>query len=249
MTAPPRPIRSAALGVAHGFFTRQGGVSQGVYAGLNCGPGSGDDPAAVQANRAAVAAAMGLDPGRLVSLSQIHSARVVKLDAPPAVRPEGDAMVTDRAGLGLGVLTADCAPILLADPDAGVIGAAHAGWRGALGGVIEATIAAMRALGARDIRAAVGPCISQRAYEVGPDFLDAFMAEDPGHARFFAGGRGDRLMFDLPGFCLARLRAAGVDAEWTGHCTHGDAERFFSWRRTSQSGGRDYGRLISVIRL
>jgi YfiH family protein len=150
------------------------------------------------------------------------------------------------------VLTADCQPVLLADPEAGVIGAAHAGWRGALSGVLEATVAAMAALGADPgrIRAVIGPTISQRAYEVGPEVLDAFMAEDADHARFFAAGRGDRLQFDLPGFGLARLRAAGVgQAVWTGHCTYSDPARFYSYRRATHEGQADYGRLISAIRL
>jgi YfiH family protein len=160
--------------------------------------------------------------------------------------------VTDRPGVALGVLTADCAPVLFADPEAGVVGAAHAGWKGALGGVLEATLDAMTGLGARRerIRATVGPAISQRAYEVGPEFVERFLDEDPNTARFFAGGAGDRAMFDLPGYCLARLRSAGLgDAEWTGHCTFSDEARFFSYRRATHRGEPDYGRLVAAIAL
>ncbi len=161
-------------------------------------------------------------------------------------------MVTDRPGLALAILTADCAPVLFADREAGVVGAAHAGWNGALTGVLEATIAAMTGLGAERerIAAAIGPAISQRAYEVGPEYVERFLDADPEHARFFAGGAGDRAMFDLPGFCLHRLREAGVgSAEWTGHCTYSDAARFFSYRRTCHRGEADYGRLVAAIAL
>lgn len=240
-------------GVRHGFFTRRGGASSGIYSGLNCGPGSNDQREAVALNRARVAEAVGVPPERLLSLHQIHSTAVV-VAGPEGwtERPRADAAVTDRPGVALGILTADCAPVLLHDPEAGVIGAAHAGWRGALDGVLEATLDAMEALGARipRVRAAVGPTISQRAYEVGPEFLDRFLAEEAGYDRFFAPGRGDRLLFDLPGFVLARLRVAGVaDAAWIGACTHSDPARFYSYRRSTQAGEPDYGRLISVIRL
>jgi hypothetical protein len=160
-------------------------------------------------------------------------------------------MVTATPGVGLGILTADCQPVLFSDARAGVVGAAHAGWKGALSGVLEATLDAMEALGANraTTHAVIGPCISQRAYEVGPEFLDAFLAEDPDYARFFGNGTGDRYLFDLPGFGLHRLRSAGVGrAEWTGHCTYSDSGRFFSYRRTTHAGEADYGRLISVIR-
>lgn len=244
------PILSPNLAPApHGFFTRQGGISRGLYAGLNCGPGSSDDPDAVAANRARVAAHLQVSPDALLTLHQVHSPNVVRVTEPFVAedRPRADALVTDRPGLAIAALAADCAPVLFqAD---GVVGAAHAGWRGALSGVLEATAADMSALGARDIRATVGPCISQKAYEVGPEFLEAFLAEDPDHARFFASGAGERMQFDLPGFCLARLRAAGVEAEWTGHCTYADPDRFFSYRRTTHRGEADYGRMISAIRL
>lgn len=239
--------------VRHGFFTRHGGASSGIYAGLNCGPGSKDQREAVAMNRGRVAAALEVPPARLLSLHQIHSTEVVVAGEDGwAERPRADAAVTDRPGVALGILTADCAPVLFHDPEAAVIGAAHAGWRGAIDGVLEATLEAMEALGASvpRVRAAVGPTISQRAYEVGPEFLDRFLAEEAGYDRFFAPGRGDRLLFDLPGFVLARLRVAGVaEAGWIGACTHGDPDRFYSYRRSTQAGEPDYGRLISAIRL
>ena len=207
----------------HGFFTRRGGASSGIFAGLNCGPGSSDQAAVVAINRARVAEAMEVPPDHLVTVNQVHSAAVVTLDAPPAERPRADALVTATPGLALGILTADCQPVLFADIEAGVIGAAHAGWRGTLAGVLEATIDAMEALGARreDTAAVIGPTISQAAYEVGPEFFDSFLAEDPDYARFFAGGTGEHMQFDLPGFGLHRLRAAGIGtAEWIRHCTY-----------------------------
>ena len=246
LTAPAlAPLR-------HGFFTRKGGASSGVFAGLNCGPASSDQSAVVSINRARVAQAMGVAPDRLVSVHQVHSANVVTVDGPLTDRPRADAMVTATPGLALAVLTADCQPVLLADAQAGVIGAAHAGWRGALAGVLEAAVAAMVALGARpaSITAVIGPTISQRAYEVGPDLLEEFLDHDPDNARFFAQGAGDRLLFDLPGFGLARLRAAGVgEALWTRHCTYSDPHLFYSYRRATHGGEADYGRLISAIRL
>ena len=245
-------LTSDAIAPRHGFFTRKGGASSGVFAGLNCGPGSSDQSNIVAINRARVAEALDLPPTSLVSLNQIHSATVVTLTEPPSGRLAADGMVTNVSGIGLAVLTADCQPVLFADTKAAVIGAAHAGWRGARDGVLEATVAAMVALGARreDIHAAIGPTISQVAYEVGPEFLDAFTADDPANSRFFVPGQGDRLRFDLPSFGLHRLRQAGVGhAEWTRHCTYSDPDRFYSYRRTSHAGEADYGRLISVIRL
>ena len=236
----------------HGFFTRRGGASSGIFSGLNCGHGSSDQREIVEINRARVALAMGVGDGDLVSVRQIHSADVATLDAVPDALPEADAIVTATPGLALAILTADCQPVLFADANAQVIGAAHAGWRGALDGVLEATLDAMEALGARreDIRAVIGPSISQRAYEVGPEFLDQFLMEDPENSRFFAGGDGDRVHFDLPSYGLHRLRSAGIgDAEWTRHCTYSDPDRFYSYRRTTHAGEADYGRLISVIRL
>ncbi|MCL5778442.1 peptidoglycan editing factor PgeF [Limibaculum sp. FT325] len=246
------PITAPELrGIAHGFFTRQGGISKGLYADLNCGPGSGDDPGAVAENRDRVAAHLGA--AALVSLHQIHSADVISVTEPwGSDRPKADAMVTDQPGIALGVLTADCAPILFADREAGVIGATHAGWKGAISGVAEATLDAMERLGAARARivAMIGPTISQRAYEVGPEFVERFLDDDPDHARFFAGGTDGRAQFDLPGFLLARMRAAGVaEAGWTGHCTYSDAARFYSYRRATHRGEPDYGRLVSAIML
>lgn len=239
--------------VRHGFFTRKGGASSGLFAGLNCGRRSSDQSDMVVVNRARVAQAMGVPPDRLATVKQVHSADVVTLDQDGDIERfrdlPADGLVTRRPDVALAVLTADCQPILLADGAAGVIGACHAGWRGALAGVIEATVAAMRALGAREIRAVIGPTISQRAYEVGPDFMDEFLAEDPGHDRFFAGGPNGRPMFDLPSFGLSRLRAAGIEAEWSRHCTYSDPDRFFSYRRATHEGQADYGRLISAIAL
>ena len=238
--------------VRHGFFTRRGGASSGVFAGLNCGHGSSDQTEIVNINRARAARAMDVPESHLAGVHQVHSADVIALDAPQAVKPRADALVTRTPGIALSVLAADCQPVLFADPEAGVIGAAHAGWRGALDGVLDATVEAMVSLGAErgKIRAVIGPCISQRCYEVGPEFFDAFMAEDPASDRFFAQGDGDRLLFDLPGFGLSRLRAAGVEeAEWTRHCTYSDPERFFSYRRATHAKEADYGRLISVITL
>jgi len=235
----------------HGFFTRKGGVSAGIYKGLNCGSGSLDQRDAVQTNRHLVAGAMGVAEDHLLSVHQVHSADVLVVEgAPPQIRPKVDAMVCATKGVALGILTADCQPVLFADPVARVIGAAHAGWKGALGGVLENTVTAMETLGAKrdNISAVIGPAISQRAYEVGPEFFDLFTVDNPDYSRFFAQGTGDRMMFDLPGFGLERLRAAGVGrARWLGHCTYGDSARFFSYRRATHQQQPDYGRLISVI--
>ncbi|WP_347312755.1 peptidoglycan editing factor PgeF [Defluviimonas sp. SAOS-178_SWC] len=236
----------------HGFFTRKGGASSGIFSGLNCGHGSSDQTEAVAINRERVAAALGVQPPSMIGVHQVHSADVVTVTRPMATSIRADALVTATPGLALTVLTADCQPVLFADAEAGVIGAAHAGWRGTLLGVLEATLAAMEALGARreNIAAVIGPAISQRAYEVGPEFLDEFMGVDPGYSRFFSGGHGDRAHFDLPGFGLYRLREAGVrHAEWIRHCTYTDAERFYSYRRSVLRHEADYGRLISAIRL
>ncbi len=247
-------IRSPALAsVTHGFFTRKGGASSGIFAGLNCGLGSSDQDECVTINRRRVAEAMGVSPDRLATVHQVHSPTVVEVNDPlTAERPKADALVTATPGIALAVLTADCQPVLFADRDAGVIGAAHAGWKGAIEGVLEATVSAMEALGAERERivAVIGPTISQRAYEVGPEFLDRFLAEDPDNARHFAGGAGDRMHFDLPGYGLRRLRDAGIGmAEWTGHCTYSDPVRFYSYRRSVHEREADYGRLISAIRL
>ncbi|HEY0274475.1 MAG TPA: peptidoglycan editing factor PgeF [Paenirhodobacter sp.] len=246
-------LKSSALsGVSHGFFTRNGGASSGIFQGLNCGFGSSDQREVVALNRARVAAAMDVSPEVMVAMNQIHSADVAVIDRVPEVPLRVDGLVTATPGLLLTVLTADCEPVLFADRRAGVIGATHAGWKGALNGVLEATIDAMEGLGAAraDITAVIGPCISQRAYEVGEDFMQTFLMEDDAYARFFAGGPNGRPMFDLPSFGLYRLREAGVGAaEWIGRCTYSDPDRFYSYRRTTHRGEADYGRLISVIGL
>lgn len=239
--------------VKHGFFTRKGGASSGLFAGLNCGRRSSDQTDMVQVNRRRVADAMGVPADHLATVKQVHSADVVTLteddDVVAARDVQADGIVTNRRDVAVAVLTADCQPILLADREAGVVGACHAGWRGALGGITEATVAAMQALGAQRIRAVIGPTISQQAYEVGDDFMDEFLAEDPDYDRFFSGGPNGRPMFDLPGFGLMRLRDVGVEAEWSRHCTYSDPSRFFSYRRATHEGQADYGRLISAIAL
>jgi YfiH family protein len=245
-------ITSDALAPRHGFFTRKGGASSGIFAGLNCGTVSSDQAEIVAINRARVADAMGLGVEALVSVHQVHSPDVVTVTAPLADRPRADAMVTATPGLALAVLTADCQPVLFADAKAGVIGAAHAGWKGARDGVMEATLDAMEALGAQrgQVTAVIGPCISQTAYEVGQEFFESFTDDAPEARRFFVNGNGDRYLFDLPSYGLWRLREAGVGhADWTRHCTYRDPARFYSYRRTTHAGEADYGRQISVIRL
>lgn len=239
-------------GTRHGFFTRKGGASSGIFAGLNCGTGSTDQSEAVAINRARVAQAMNVPVINLMGVHQIHSADVVTVTGANHERPKADAMVTATPGIALSVLSADCQPVLFADSTAGVIGAAHAGWRGALDGVLDQTVDAMIALGAtrENIHASIGPCISQRAYEVGPEFMDSFMDEDPENARFFAQGKDDRLQFDLPAFGLQCLRATGIaGSEWTRHCTYSDEDRFYSYRRSVHHQEADYGRLIAAITL
>lgn len=236
----------------HGFFTRAGGASSGVFAGLNCGSGSTDQTEIVAINRARVAARLDVPADHLLSVYQVHSTKVIPVSAPMSNKPKADAMVTATPGLALSVLSADCQPVLFADHKAKVIGAAHAGWRGTLDGVLEATMDAMEALGAtaQDIHVVIGPSISQRAYEVGPEFFETHMAEDDASARYFANGKGDRMMYDLPGYGLHRLRQRGVaSAEWTRHCTYSDPEQFFSYRRSVHDRAADYGRLIAAIRL
>lgn len=251
------PIRHPLLdraGVHHGFFTRRGGVSGGIYDSLNAGLGSTDDSAAVAENRRRIAAHMGGVPDDLAACYQIHSAVCRVAEAGwKGERPEGDATVTASPGVICGVLTADCAPILLADPQAGIVGAAHAGWKGALGGIVHSTVAAMQALGAEPSRivAVVGPCIAQASYEVGSDFEDRFTHPEPGSARFFIHGSApDKRLFDLPAFVLWRLEQAGVsEAAWTGHDTRADEVQFFSNRRAYLNGEPDFGRLMSAIAL
>ncbi|MFY0596591.1 MAG: peptidoglycan editing factor PgeF [Cognatishimia sp.] len=236
--------------LTHGFFTRKGGASSGVFAGLNCGMGSSDQSEMVTINRERVAAAMGST--NLARVHQVHSADVIVVDGPQGDAPKADAMVTSTPGVALSILTADCQPVLFADKANGVIGAAHAGWRGALDGILANTVEAMIGLGAKkeNIVAVIGPTISQKAYEVGPEFFDTFSAQQPDSERFFIKGKGDRFLFDLPAFGLTCLQAAGVGtAEWIHHCTYSDPDRFFSYRRTTHNKEADYGRLISSIRL
>jgi len=241
-------------GLRHGFFTREGGVSTGLYEGLNTGVGSSDDPAAIAENRRRVAAFLGGTADDIAACYQIHSAVARVAEAGwKGERPEGDATVTAAPGVICAVLTADCAPILLADAGAGVVGAAHAGWKGALGGIVHSTVAAMEALGARPDRivAVVGPCIAQDSYEVGADYQDRFDHHDAGSGRFFAPGASpDKRLFDLPGYVLWRLEQAGVaEAAWTGDDTRADAARFYSNRRAYLNGEPDFGRLMSAISL
>ena len=239
-------------GIAHGFFTRQGGVSSGLYASLNCGTGSKDDRTLVLENRARVAEALGVAADSLATPYQVHGTDAVAVEAAwqPGKGPKADAVVTNRPGVALGIGTADCGPILFADAEARVIGAAHAGWRGALAGVAEAAIAAMERLGARRERivAVLGPSISQANYEVGPELVARFTAADPANARFFAPSpRDGHALFDLPAYTVARLTAAGVTAANMALCTYAEPERFYSYRRATHLGEADYGRLLSAI--
>jgi polyphenol oxidase len=244
---------AAMPGVRHGFFTRQGGVSTGIYASLNCGPGSRDDAANVAENRARVAELLGAEPSRLLTVFQKHSAEAVITEKPwkDGKVPEADAIVTAKPGLAIGVLTADCAPVLLCDREAGVIGAAHAGWKGALAGVVEATVKAMTKLGAspQRITAAIGPSISQEAYEVGQDFVQQFVADEPESSAFFITHEGTgEPHFDLPAYVGERLARAGVGAiADLGFCTYCEETRLFSYRRSQHHGEHDYGRQISAI--
>jgi YfiH family protein len=245
---------TTALPARHGFFTRQGGVSEGAYASLNCSLSGQDRREAVLENRARAARAVGLDAVALVGLTQVHGTAVVRVAEiwEAGAGPQADAMVTDRPGIGLGIITADCAPVLFADPQAGVVGAAHAGWRGAVAGVLEATAAAMAALGAVPERmvAAIGPCIAAGSYEVGPDVREAVLARDPSAARWLADGRPGRWQFDLPGYCAARLTETGIGTVLsTALDTLTDAERFFSHRRRTLAGGGPIGHQISVVAL
>lgn len=240
-------------GIRHGFFTRQGGVSDGLYSSLNAGPGSGDDPALVAENQTLATAALGLPVGALSIAYQVHSAVVHAIDQPfGSSRPEGDGVAARKPGILCGALAADCAPVLMADPSARVVCAVHAGWRGALSGVVEAGVDIMVRWGARpdSIVAVVGPCIGPLSYEVGPEFRDIFCSEDPASEIFFAGGPGDRLLFDLPAYTLARLARTGVlQSEWIGNDTYADPTRFFSSRRAVHRAEADFGRLLSAIAL
>ncbi len=241
--------------LAHGFFTREGGHSTGIFSSLNCGMGSGDDRESVMKNRAAVAEKIGVAPDCLLSAWQVHSADAVVVSETwrGEDRPRVDGLVSRTPGIALGVLTADCGPVLFADPQAGVIGAAHAGWKGALTGVTTRTIAVMEEQGAKRerITAVIGPTISQAAYEVGPEFPARFIEADPRNQRFFTPSvRAGHAMFDLPGYLAARLAAEGVGQVVNlSLCTFSDERRFFSYRRTTHRGEKDYGRLISAIAL
>lgn len=253
----PQPIHAVGLaaipGIRHGFFTREGGTSRGIYASLNCGLGSSDARESVQANRGRVAEALATRRDHVVTLYQCHSNIALTLDRPAAAAdlPRADALVTRTPGLAVAALAADCAPVLFADPEVKVVGAAHAGWRGALGGILEATIEAMERLGARrdHIIAAVGPCIGPAAYEVGPEFVAAFLERDREHARFFTTpDRDGKARFDLPGFVQHRLtqcRLAAVEA--ASACTYTNESLFFSYRRATHRKEPDYGRQISAI--
>lgn len=252
------PALAALAGVRHGFFGRQGGVSTGLYASLNARLGSADDPDAVAENRARIANAIGVAPARLLSAHQVHSPNAVIVDGPwKGPRPQADAVVTATPGIAVAVATADCAPVLLADPKARVIAAAHAGWRGAFDGVLEATVEAMETLGADRGRiiAAIGPCISQAAYEVGPEFKARFLAQSPAYAPLFRAGDkthpdGDRSHFDLPGYVVRRLAHAGVArVDALPYCTVADPDAWFSHRRAVKRGEPDYGCNLSAIAL
>jgi polyphenol oxidase len=242
-------VYSAKLPARHGFFTRQGGVSTGPYASLNCNFSGADDKANVTRNRALVADALNVAPETLLGLKQVHGIETVTVKTPwaPGNGPAADAMVTDTPGLGLGIITADCAPVLFSDATGHIVGAAHAGWRGALAGVLEATVAAMQALGAKQIAAAIGPCIHGSSYEVSADLRDPVLARNPEDARFFTQGRPNRWQFDLPSYCAARLAAIGIGAEILPHDTCANEPEFFSHRRRTLRGEPAIGHQISVI--
>jgi YfiH family protein len=248
------PLLAKVAGVRHAFFTRQGGVSTGIYESLNVGRGSRDEPADVAENRRRAAAWFGLMPDALNTCYQIHSARAEFAEAPwGAYRPQADAVVTTLPSLACGALAADCAPVLMVDPQVPVIAAVHAGWQGALTGILESAIEHMQRHGADPARivAAVGPCIGPKSYEVGLEFLERFITDQPGSVRFFATADSDeKRLFDLPAFVLDRLERAGVgDAEWVGHDTVVEEDLFFSNRRAHRRGEGDYGRLLSAIML
>jgi YfiH family protein len=247
------PSLSRSARIRHGFFTRAGGVSEGIYAGLNCGPGSADLPGNVAENRARAALHLGGSHPDVATLYQVHSGAAVAIDSPilADARPKADGIVTNTPGLVIGVLTADCAPVLFADPEAGVVGAAHAGWRGAVGGVLEATVAEMEKLGARRNRiiAAIGPAINQVSYEVGPDFEAALLQSCADNKKYLSRRNpNERAYFDLPAFVEMRLMKSGVgEVEGRSLCTYQNESLFFSFRRSQHRSEGDYGRQISAI--
>lgn len=255
--SPPEPLRSPLLdtvaeaGIRHGYFTRRGGVSEGIYAGLNTGTGSDDDPGKVTENRRRVADWMGVPALALLSLHQVHSADAIVVDKPYDLpRPKADGIVTDRPGLAICASSADCGPVLFADPEARVIGAAHAGWKGAFTGVLESTVEAMEKLGARRDRivAALGPSISQPNYEVGFEFVERFMSAGPhNHAYFVPSARPNHAMFDLNRYTIDRLSSFGVKAEALNRCTYAEEDLFYSYRRSTHRNEADYGRHVSSI--
>lgn len=251
LSDPPSWRAYALDGVKHGFFGRAGGVSEGIYASLNAGTGSNDDPAAIAENRRRIAAAFGIAPTHLVGVHQVHSPDAVFIDEPwSGERPHADALVTTARGLALSILTADCAPVLLADAEAGVIGAAHAGWKGALRGVLENVVDLMRSRGAKTISAAIGPCIHQASYEVGPEFEARFLGTDGSFERYFAPAAMGKRLFDLPAFCAERLRELGVSRTDTlALDTYAYPEKLYSHRRSVHENLGDYGRNCAAIML
>ncbi len=256
-TPHPDPLRSplldtvATAGIRHGYFTRTGGISEGIYRGLNTGTGSADDQDKVRENRRRVAAWMGVAPESLLSLHQVHSPDAVTVHEPYGLpRPKADALVTDRPGLAICASSADCGPVLFADPEARVIGAAHAGWKGAFTGVLESTIDAMEKIGAKRQRilAVLGPSISQRNYEVGAEFVERFLADDPANETYFIpSGNAGHAMFDLNLYTVDRLKRAGVQAEALNRCTYGEEDLFYSYRRSTHRKEPDYGRHVASI--
>jgi YfiH family protein len=233
----------------HGFFSREGGSSSGIFKGLNCGFGSTDSSDSVKKNRQLICDTLSINCKNLVSLYQIHSNKVIILKNPTHNQIKADAMVTQEKGVALGILTADCQPILFAEPYSNVIGAAHAGWKGALSGVVENTIEAMVSLGAKRnrIKAIIGPTISHNAYEVGGEFFDRFILDATENSKFFKSTTGNKMLFDLPAYTLKRLKDAGVTGEWVKECTYENSRRFYSYRRSVHNGHADYGRLMSII--
>lgn len=246
------PELTGTIGVRHAFFTRDGGVSEGLYQSLNCGFGSDDDPVNVTENRRRVCDALGVPATALITPYQVHGTSVVTVEKTWSheAAPKADGLATRVPGIALGILTADCAPVLFADRESGVIGACHAGWRGALDGIVDATVAAMENLGAQraQIRASIGPCIAQASYQVGPEFRDQFLAKGSSNEIYFRGDAEGRHRFDLPGYVMERLRRAGIPhPAWVAHDTCADDQRLFSYRRATHNGEADFGRGLSAI--